>query len=74
MELRNVSIATQPKTYEEAINSTKAKQWKQAMQAEVESIITLGHLLTDRETRMFYQENGYTESSTVQMVKWTSTV
>ena len=29
--------------------------------------------MEDRETRMFYQENGYTESNTVQMVKWTST-
>ena len=31
-------IATEPKTYEEAVNSTKAKQWKEAMQAEVESL------------------------------------
>ena len=28
-------IATEPKTYEEAVNSTKAKQWKEAMQAEL---------------------------------------
>ena len=31
-------IATEPKTYEKAIKSTKAKYWKQAMQAEIESL------------------------------------
>ena len=29
---------TEPKTYEKAMKSTKAKYWKQAMQAEVESL------------------------------------
>ena len=29
---------TEPKTYEEAMKSTKAKYWKQAMQVEVESL------------------------------------
>ena len=28
----------EPKTYEEAVNSSKAKYWKQAMQAEVDSL------------------------------------
>ena len=31
----------EPKTYEEAVKSPKAKYWKQAMQAEVDSL--LGH-------------------------------
>ena len=64
-----------PKTYEEAVKSNKAKQWKEAMQAEVES-------LENNDTWTFVDRpkdknvlpgNGYTESNTVQMVKWTST-
>lgn len=30
--------AVEPKTYDEAVKSSKAKYWKQAMQAEVKSL------------------------------------
>ena len=36
--IQQAETATDPKTYEEAIKSNEAKQWKQAMQAEVESL------------------------------------
>ena len=36
--IQHEEIATEPKTYEEAVKSNKAKQWKEAMQAEVESL------------------------------------
>ena len=36
--IQHQETATEPKTYEEAVKSNKAKQWKEAMQAEVESL------------------------------------
>ena len=36
--IQHEETATEPKTYEEAVKSNKAKQWKEAMQAEVESL------------------------------------
>ena len=36
--IQHEEIATEPKTYQEAVKSNKAKQWKEAMQAEVESL------------------------------------
>ena len=36
--IQHEETATEPKTYEEAVKSNKAKQWKQAMQAAVESL------------------------------------
>ena len=49
---------TEPKIYEEALKSTKGKYWKEAMQAEVDS---LQHLQTDRKIKMFCLGNGYTK-------------
>ena len=64
-------MVTEPKTYDEAVKSTNAKYWKQAMQEEVGSLENnnTGHLLKDRKTRTYYLENGYTKINTVQMVK-----
>ena len=58
---------TEPKIYEEAVKSTKAKYWKEAMQAEVDS---LQHLQTDRKIKMFCLGNGYIQRNTVQMVTY----